>query len=225
MKYIYRILSAIFFFDLAVQICFCLPFLKCGLLLAIGSPLFQALLHWHRSFKIYIGFYIQTLGLTRSSKISLWWTWIVIKVSYFVLSTFVSSWVVCSTKTLRRSKNAWLVCVITFLSYFALVRASVESRVQIIWIPSRPTLWESRYRFGACVWAYCMIFVYIWACSWTYRILVCSWARSNRYQHPVKCSWACSWPNCIIFVCLWACLWDTPYRDSHKHADICTKIL
>jgi hypothetical protein len=43
MKYIYRISPAIFF-TLAVQICFCLPFLKYGLLLAIGSPaLFRAL--------------------------------------------------------------------------------------------------------------------------------------------------------------------------------------
>jgi hypothetical protein len=42
MIYIYRISPAIFF-TLAVQICFCLPFLKYGLLLAIDSPLFRAL--------------------------------------------------------------------------------------------------------------------------------------------------------------------------------------
>jgi hypothetical protein len=55
MKYIYRISLAIFF-TLAVQICFCLPFLKYGLLLAIGSPLFRALggiVYPNRSFEQY----------------------------------------------------------------------------------------------------------------------------------------------------------------------------
>jgi hypothetical protein len=42
MKYFYRISPAIFF-TLAVQICFCQPFLNYGLLLAIGSLLFRAL--------------------------------------------------------------------------------------------------------------------------------------------------------------------------------------
>jgi hypothetical protein len=42
-QYIYRISPAIFF-TLAIRICFCLPFLKYGLPLAIGSPLFRALL-------------------------------------------------------------------------------------------------------------------------------------------------------------------------------------
>jgi hypothetical protein len=35
----------LFFFYFADQICFCLPFLKYGLLLAIGSPLIRALPH------------------------------------------------------------------------------------------------------------------------------------------------------------------------------------
>jgi hypothetical protein len=38
---LYRISPAIFFTLAVSQICFCLPFLKYGLLLAIGSPLFH----------------------------------------------------------------------------------------------------------------------------------------------------------------------------------------
>ena len=78
-------------------------------------------------------------SLTRSSKMSLWCTWMVMSVSNFVRSTFVSSLVVCSIRTFNNSKNAVLVCCITFLSYLAFVSASVESLVHIIWIPSRPT--------------------------------------------------------------------------------------
>ena len=78
-------------------------------------------------------------SLTKSSKMSLWWTWMVINVSNFVLTTLVSSLVVCSMSTFNSSKNAVLVCCITFLSYLAFVKASVESRVHIIWIPSKPT--------------------------------------------------------------------------------------
>ena len=60
-------------------------------------------------------------------------------VSNFVRSTFLSSLVVCSINTFNSSRKAVFVCCITFLSYLAFVSASVESLVQIIWIPSRPT--------------------------------------------------------------------------------------
>ena len=91
--------------------------------------------HWNINLTIPMVFN----SLTRSSKMSLWCTWMVISVSNFVLTTLVSSLVVCSISTFNSSRNAVFVCCITFLSYLAFVRASVESRVHIIWIPSKPT--------------------------------------------------------------------------------------
>lgn len=77
--------------------------------------------------------------LTISSKMSLWWTWMVIRVSNLVLSTFVRFLVVWSIRVLSNSMKAWLVADIIFLSYLAAVSASVESLVQINWRPKRPT--------------------------------------------------------------------------------------
>lgn len=77
--------------------------------------------------------------LTSSSNMSLWWTWIVMRVSYLVLSTASKSLVVMSIRVLRRSRKNWLVLDMMRRSYRALVRASSESLVQIIWIPSNPT--------------------------------------------------------------------------------------
>ena len=84
------------------------------------------------------------ISLTRSSKMSLWCTWIVMSVSNFVLTTLVNSLVVCSISTFNSSRKAVLVCCMTFLSYLAFVSASVESLVQIIWIPNRPTYTKTR---------------------------------------------------------------------------------
>lgn len=77
--------------------------------------------------------------LTRSSNMSLWWTWMVMRVSYLVLSTASRSLVVMSISVLSRSRKSWLVLAIMRRSYRALVRASSESLVHIIWIPSKPT--------------------------------------------------------------------------------------
>ena len=87
--------------------------------------------------------------LTKSSKMSLWCTWMVISVSYLVLSTFVKFFVVCSIKTFSSSRKAAFVCCITFLSYLAFVSASVASLVQIIWIPNKPTWHEENRRCQA----------------------------------------------------------------------------
>lgn len=78
--------------------------------------------------------------LTRPSKMSLWCTWIVINVSYLIRSTGLRSFVVISINVFRRSRKNWFVFRIIFLSYLALVKASSESLVQIIWIPNNPTL-------------------------------------------------------------------------------------
>lgn len=84
-------------------------------------------------------FYWMINILTSSSNMSLWWTWIVMRVSYLVLSTASKSLVVMSIRVLRRSRKNWLVLDMMRRSYRALVRASSESLVQIIWIPSNPT--------------------------------------------------------------------------------------
>lgn len=82
---------------------------------------------------------------------SLWWTWMVMRVSYLVLSTDPRSLVVMSISVLSRSRKNWLVLAIMRRSYLALVKASSESLVHIIWMPSRPTwiediryTWEQR---------------------------------------------------------------------------------
>ena len=76
--------------------------------------------------------------LTSSSKISRWWTWIVMRVSNLVLSTLVRLRVVWLMRVLSRSKKRLLQTAMTLRSVLALVRASVESLVQISWIPSKP---------------------------------------------------------------------------------------
>ena len=63
----------------------------------------------------------------------------VTRVSNLVRSILVSSVVVTSINSFRRSRNFWLVVAITFLSVRAFCSAPSASRVQIIWIPSRPT--------------------------------------------------------------------------------------
>ena len=80
---------------------------------------------------------------TKSLKMSRWWTWMVMSVSYLVRSILVRS---CSVMSIRRfsiSKNAWLVAAMIFLSERALVRAYWASRVQIIWMPRIPT-WSTK---------------------------------------------------------------------------------
>lgn len=79
-------------------------------------------------------------NFTRSSNISRWCTWIVISVSYLMRSMGLRSFVVMSIRVFKRSKKNWFVFGIIFLSYFALVKASSASLVQIIWIPNKPTL-------------------------------------------------------------------------------------
>lgn len=76
---------------------------------------------------------------TKSSKISLWCTWMVIRVSNFTLSNLLRSCVVWLIKVFRISKNFWLVICMIFLSSFALFKASSESCVHNIWIPRSPT--------------------------------------------------------------------------------------
>lgn len=77
--------------------------------------------------------------LTKSSNISLWWTWMVMRVSYLVLSTGSRSFVVMSINVLSISRKYWLVLAITRRSCRAFTSASSESLVHIIWIPSNPT--------------------------------------------------------------------------------------
>lgn len=78
--------------------------------------------------------------LTKSSNISLWWTWIVIRVSYLVLSTGSRSLVVMSIRVLSISRKYWLVLAMIRRSCRALDKASSESRVHMIWMPNNPTL-------------------------------------------------------------------------------------
>jgi len=76
---------------------------------------------------------------TRSSKISRWWTWMVMNVSSLVRSTGDRSPVVWSMRVLRRSRNLWLVRDIILRSWIAFFSAVVDSSVQISWMPSSPT--------------------------------------------------------------------------------------
>lgn len=78
--------------------------------------------------------------LTKSSNMSLWWTWIVMRVSYLVLSASSRSLVVMSIRVLSISRKYWLVLAIIRRSCRALDRASSESRVHMIWMPNNPTL-------------------------------------------------------------------------------------
>ena len=71
------------------------------------------------------------ISLTNSSKISLWWTWIVIKVSNFVRSTGDKSFVVWSIKRCNKSRNDSFVSDMAFLLNLAFCSASVESLVHI----------------------------------------------------------------------------------------------
>lgn len=77
-------------------------------------------------------------GPTRSLKMSRWWTWIVMRVSYFTRSNSVSFLVVTSMRMFRRWRNPWLVVCIIFLSILALASASVESRVHNSCKPNNP---------------------------------------------------------------------------------------
>ena len=53
-------------------------------------------------------------GLTRSSKMSLWWTWIVTRVSYLTRSTLVRSRVVTSISSFSMSKKNWFLCAMIY---------------------------------------------------------------------------------------------------------------
>lgn len=78
---------------------------------------------------------------------SLWWTWMVMRVSYLVLSTDSRSLVVMSIRVLSISRKYWLVLAIIRRSCLALDRASSESRVHMIWMPNNPTLKKNQYIF------------------------------------------------------------------------------
>lgn len=81
----------------------------------------------------------QKLYFTKSSKISRWCTWMVISVSNFTLSNLERSCVVWLINIFRISRNLLLVACMIFLSSLAFCRASSESCVHNIWIPSNPT--------------------------------------------------------------------------------------
>ena len=89
---------------------------------------------------------VALLEHTMSLKISLWWTWMVMRVSNFTRSTFFRSWVVTAMREFNISRKYALVWAMIFLSLRALLRATSESRVQIIWMPSRPTWYRGTHK-------------------------------------------------------------------------------
>lgn len=72
---------------------------------------------------------------------SLWWRWMVIRVSNFLLSIFVRFCVVTSMSMLSISRKTWSVLPMIFLSCRALWRATSESLVHMNWIPKIP-IWK-----------------------------------------------------------------------------------
>lgn len=86
--------------------------------------------------------------LTILSKMSLWWMWMVMRVSYFVLCTGSRSRVVWLMSRLSRSRKRLFISGMTRRSARACVRAISESRVQIIWRPRIPTWSEREVRLG-----------------------------------------------------------------------------
>lgn len=145
---------------------------------------------------------------------SLWCTWIVINVSYLIRSTGLRSFVVISINVFRRSRKNWFVFRIIFLSYLALVKASSESLVQIIWIPNNPTL-------GNMKWYASSSFHFPLKCTFTdtdnlkklfylYKIiLLCFLIEVTESMHL-----SVPTPFINTYTIPWFCLRDTAYQET-----------
>ena len=70
---------------------------------------------------------------------SLWWRWMVMRVSNFLRSILERFCVVTSIRMFRMSRNFMSVVFMIFLSERALLRAISASRVQRNWTPRIPT--------------------------------------------------------------------------------------